>query len=82
MADETDWKNSPIAWFSALQRAIQEEDFELATEAQHQLKRLGVTVSFQTKKSNSKSKHFAEQIKSLYSTVTQLLKVKNARQSS
>lgn len=82
MANETDWKNSPIAWFAALERALREEDFDLAAEAQHQLKRLGVTVSFQTKKSNSKSKHFTEQLKSLYSTVTRKLKVKNARQSS
>ncbi len=81
MADETDWKNSPIAWFAALERALREEDFDLAAEAQHQLKRLGVTVSFQTKNSASPPKHFTEQLKSLYGTVTRLLKVKNVQSS-
>lgn len=81
MANETDWKNSRIAWFSALERAIQEEDFELAAEAKSQLKRLGVTVSFEKEKTRVLSKHLISHLKSLYSTVFQLLKVNNVQNS-
>jgi len=81
MTEKTEeWRNSPIAWFAVLQRGLAEGDYELASEAQNQLKRLGVTVSFQREKSGS-SGHFTEQLKSLYATITRLLKVKNARSS-
>jgi hypothetical protein len=45
MADE-EWRDSPIAWFAVLERARQTDDFELAAEAQQQLKRLGVFVTY------------------------------------
>ena len=40
----TDW---PAYWFVALERAIEEGDYEKAAEAQRNLKRLGVTVRFE-----------------------------------
>ncbi|MDP6117920.1 MAG: hypothetical protein QGF00_30215 [Planctomycetota bacterium] len=39
-------KDSPSYWFSVLQTGIDLSDFELAAEAQRELRRLGVEVKF------------------------------------
>jgi hypothetical protein len=41
----TDW---PVYWFAALERAIEENDWQAAENAKQQLERLGVSVSFHT----------------------------------
>jgi hypothetical protein len=46
MGDSNTYRDSPIAWFAALERARKIEDFELAAEAQQQLRRLGVIVTY------------------------------------
>jgi len=75
MTKETEnWRDSPIAWFACLDRALREEDFDLAGESQRQLNRLGVSVSFKQKKPASVSRHFAEQLKSLYAAMTRFKK--------
>jgi hypothetical protein len=39
-------KDSPSYWFSVLQTGIDLSDFEIAAEAQRELKRLGVEVKY------------------------------------
>ena len=38
--------NSPVAWFVVLERARQENKFDLAAIAMHELKRLGVAIKY------------------------------------
>lgn len=46
---KTDYRNSPTAWFSMLEGAIDRSNFERAAEAVRQLDRLGVTVRYRGK---------------------------------
>lgn len=41
-----DPRESPTAWFAALERARVTRDYELAARAQRELRRLGVKVTF------------------------------------
>ena len=43
---QTDWRDSPTAWFAVLERAHQDGDHERAAEAIRELRRLGVAVRF------------------------------------
>ena len=36
----------PLYWFAVLERAVAEGDFDRAADAQHNLRRLGVRVSY------------------------------------
>jgi hypothetical protein len=45
-AGKTDYRDSPVAWFAVLQRAVEQENCERAAEAQAELRRLGVRVAF------------------------------------
>jgi hypothetical protein len=45
MATKNDWRNSPTAWFSVLERALRDGDSELVAQATEELRRLGVNVS-------------------------------------
>jgi len=38
--------DSPIVWFCVLERARQDNNFELAAKAKHELERLGVIVKY------------------------------------
>jgi len=44
---------SPTAWFAALERARDTNDFELAAQAVRELKRLGVTVRFHRRRKDA-----------------------------
>lgn len=48
---EIDYRNSPVAWFSVLERARLDNDFELAAKAKRELARLGVAVSYKRNQS-------------------------------
>ncbi len=63
MADKRkkfDYHNSPTAWFSMLEGAINKGDFECAAQAVRELKRLGVTVKYKgnTAKKLAKAEKF------------------------
>lgn len=47
---EADWRDCPTAWFSVLERARLEHDYERAAEAIRELRRLGVSVRFARRK--------------------------------
>ena len=44
--DDHEYRDSPVAWFAMLERAIRDGDYERAAVAQRELKRLGVKVKF------------------------------------
>ena len=48
--DEADYKNSPIVWFFALEKARLDNDFERAVLALRELRRLGVVVHYLSRK--------------------------------
>lgn len=55
MTDKLKKKNaadSPIVWFCVLERARQDDNFELAAIAKQELKRLGVIVKYHKAKSD------------------------------
>jgi len=84
MASETDWRNSPVAWFAALERARRIEDFELAAEAQRQLKRLGIIIIYRKQAQNKFSHKLLNHCVFLYSGFRQILQAvnnKNVRSS-
>ena len=41
-----DWRESPTAWFAALEAAMNRGDLSAAADAQHELARLGVAVRY------------------------------------
>jgi hypothetical protein len=41
-----EWRDSPTAWFAALESALRRGDIDAATEARRELSRLGVTVRY------------------------------------
>jgi len=43
---DTDFRNSPTAWFVTLERARASRDFELVARSIQELRRLGVRVRF------------------------------------
>jgi len=43
----TDW---PLWWFSRLEAAIERGDYRTALQAQHELERLGVTVTYRMRR--------------------------------
>jgi hypothetical protein len=45
-ANESDWRDSPTAWFAALERARLTNNFQAAAMANRELLRLGVRVQF------------------------------------
>jgi hypothetical protein len=77
MANETDWRNSPIAWFAALERARHIEDFELAAEAQRQLKRLGIIIIYRKQAQNKLSHKLLNYCGFIYSGFRQILQAAN-----
>ena len=46
MATQTDWRESPTAWFAVLERARMDGNHERAAQAIRELRRLGITVRF------------------------------------
>jgi hypothetical protein len=51
---DTDATDSPTAWFAAMERARQTDNYELAARAERELKRLGVTVNWARRAGTSK----------------------------
>ena len=47
MAESADPVETPIYWFAKLEFAVADSDFAAASEAQRQLKRLGIIVNYQ-----------------------------------
>lgn len=43
------FQNSPVAWFVVLERAKEDNDFDLAAKAKRELERLGVIVKYHKK---------------------------------
>lgn len=46
----TDYRNSPVAWFCVLEEARQKNDFERAALAKRELQRLGVQIRYRKKR--------------------------------
>lgn len=46
--------DSPTAWFAVLERALLIGDYDLASQAQRELERLGVVVKFPVSRPNRK----------------------------
>lgn len=43
-----EWRESPTAWFAALEAAMNRGDISAAAEAQRELSRLGVVVTYRS----------------------------------
>ena len=53
--DKADYKNSPIVWFFALEKARLDNDFERAISALRELRRLGIEVRYLSRKERLQS---------------------------
>jgi len=44
--EKIDFQDSPVVWFCTLERARQDNNFELAAKARQELERLGVIIKY------------------------------------